>query len=210
MKLIVMSAPHLFKEEGDVINALFEAGMDIFHLRKPGVSIPALRTLIEQIDPACRQMLVLHQHHALCDEFELPRRHYPEQLRQHHAASGFADQQQRGLILSTSIHDLDSISPCSAFEYVFFSPVFDSISKAGYHSKLPTSFRLERKSGWPAVIALGGIEASHVEQVSAMNFDGLAVLGAIWNIGQSPVENFLALHRACLLIKNSEQINLKP
>ncbi len=204
MKLIVMSAPHLFKEEGGVINALFEAGMDIFHLRKPGVSIPALRTLIEQIDQAYRNMLVLHQHHALCDEFQLPRRHYPEQLRQHHAASGFADQQQRGLILSTSIHDLDSISACNAFEYVFFSPVFDSISKAGYHSKLPTNFRLERKSGWPAVIALGGIEARHVEQVSAMNFDGLAVLGAIWNIGQSPVENFLALHRACLLINNSE------
>jgi thiamine-phosphate pyrophosphorylase len=204
MKLIVMSTSHLFIEEGDVINALFEAGMDIFHLRKPGASIPALRTLIEQIDPAYRNMLVLHQHHALCDEFELPRRHYPEQLRQHHAASGFADLQQRGLKLSTSIHELDSISAYSAFEYVFFSPVFDSISKAGYHSKLPTNFRLERKSGWPAVIALGGIEARHVEQVSAMNFDGLAVLGAIWNIGQSPVENFLALHRACLLIKNSE------
>jgi thiamine-phosphate pyrophosphorylase len=204
MKLIVMSTPHFFKEEGDVINALFDAGMNIFHLRKPEASIPALRILIEQIDPAYRHMLVLHQHHALCDEFQLPRRHYPEQLRQHHAASGFADQQQRGIKLSTSIHHLDSIASFSAFEYVFFSPVFDSISKAGYHSKLPTNFRLERKSGWPAVIALGGIEARHVEQVSAMNFDGLAVLGAIWNIGQSPVENFLALHRACLLIKNSE------
>lgn len=204
MELIVISSPDLIDHEAEVINALFNAGMRLFHLRKPKASLPELRKLLEDIDPDYRAMLVLHQHHVLGEEYQLIRRHYPEWLRRQHDASYFADQRQGGIKLSTSIHKLESLPELTAFNYVFFSPVFNSISKPGYHTNLPANFSLPKKSGLPGVIALGGVDASNVEKVSAMNFDGSAILGAIWNRGGSPLENFKQIRYACSVIKVQE------
>lgn len=204
MEIIVISSPDLIENEAEVINALFNAGMHLFHIRKPNASLPELRKLLKDIDPGYRAMLVLHQHQVLCDEYRLNRRHYPEALRRQHDASYFADQRQRGIKLSTSIHKLESLPEFTAFDYVFFSPVFNSISKPGYQTNIPANFTLPEKSGLPGVIALGGIEACNVEKVSAMNFDGIAVLGAIWNRGGSPLKNFKQIQYACSVIKVQE------
>jgi len=202
MRLIVLSAPDHLVDEAAVINGLFEAGMDLFHIRKPHSGIAEVRTLIEGIDPAYHHLLVLHQHHVLCDAFGLTRRHYPEALRQQQDAQCFADLQQQGIRLSTSIHHLQSLPGLSAFEYVFFSPVFNSISKVGYYSKLAAEFKCSSIPGFPAVFALGGISADNIAEVSAMNFDGVGVLGAIWNMGQCPLDNFRLVQRACQVLQS--------
>ena len=35
MKLILMTTPYFFVEEHQIINALFDEGLEILHLRKP-------------------------------------------------------------------------------------------------------------------------------------------------------------------------------
>jgi thiamine-phosphate pyrophosphorylase len=193
MELIIISSPDWLENEAKCINALFAAGMHLFHLRKPNSSFFALQSLLDDIEPAYRALVVLHQHHELCKQYGLPRRHYPEAMRFQHAPAYFADLQQQGITLSTSIHRLDSISELMEFDYVFFSPVFDSISKRGYNSTLPVDFRLPERSASPRVIALGGVEAGNIHQIRAMNFDGIAVLGAMWNKDECPVEEFLRI-----------------
>ena len=41
MKLIVVTTPTFFVEEDQIINALFEEGLDILHLRKPDAFFPS-------------------------------------------------------------------------------------------------------------------------------------------------------------------------
>jgi thiamine-phosphate pyrophosphorylase len=196
MKLIVVSSPHLLANEAFIINQLFSAGMGVFHLRKPGASLDTIKALLDQINPAFLPMVVLHQHHDLKATYNLVRLHYPKALLKETDPSIITSYARSGVKLSTSIHDLELLSSSSIFHYVFYSPVFDSISKPGYCGKLTSDFKLAIADGDPAVIALGGINHHNIQQLSAMNFDGAAVLGAIWNAPGNPIENFLRLNYA--------------
>lgn len=204
MELIVISSPDLLENEAAIINALFSAGMGLFHLRKPGASVAELRALLQDIDPAFRTKLVLHQHHLLCSEYELKRRHFPEALRLQYDQDYFVDQRQQGIHCSTSIHSLDLLPALTAFEYVFFGPVFNSISKPGYETSLALDFQIPEGSEPPAIIALGGIEPGNVQQVKTMNFLGIAVLGAIWNNAGNPVHHFKRLSETCMAYSNKQ------
>lgn len=192
MELIVISSPEFLQDEARVINELFAAGMKRFHLRKPNASVAKLIELISAIDPGYRSEVVLHQQHELADGFSMHRRHYPEALRLIQAELLEA-QKRRGMGLSTSIHKLEHACTLSVFDYVFFSPVFNSISKLGYHGTLSPEFRLSKSEGTPAIIALGGVDYGNIPLAMEMNFDGVAVLGAIWNKPGSPVEHFLRI-----------------
>lgn len=192
MELIVLSSPEFLHDEARLINELFAVGMKRFHLRKPNGSIAKFTKVLNAIDSCFRKQVVLHQHHELADTFAMERRHYPEALRLLQADM-VADQKRRGIGLSTSIHKLEHANALSDFDYVFFSPVFNSISKLGYHGALAPDFRLSKPKAAPAIIALGGVDVANIPLVRAMNFDGVAVLGAIWNKPGSPVNNFLSI-----------------
>ena len=65
------------------------------------------------------------------------------------------------------------------FSYAFLSPVFDSISKADYKAK---QFDLSlRKKTSTKLIALGGITEENQYRAIDMGFDGVAMMGSIWN-----------------------------
>lgn len=181
MELIVISDPGTVANEAVIINRLFEAGMTRFHLRKPDWNGNQLSNLLKGIDQVFYRNIALHQQHSLTNIFDTMRLHYTEKQRLSTDKEKLNDQQQKGHVLSTSVHHLAEIPLLQCFEYVFFSPVFNSISKPGYQSQLEDGFRLEKMNALPKVIALGGIDESNLTQVREMNFDGAAVLGAIWN-----------------------------
>ena len=108
-------------------------------------------------------------------------------------------------------------SPCSSFDYVFLSPLFESISKPGYGGGrgdgTGASAKFWRSGGddgqgssspSPAlaaallsaresprrlgVVALGGVDASRLRLVSGLGFEAAAVLGAVWGGERDPVE----------------------
>ena len=87
-------------------------------------------------------------------------------------------------------HDLHS---CHTFEevqankkhidYVFLSPIFDSISKQGYRAAFTDDeLRRAHSNGIidDRVIALGGITPTNARKAIALGFGGVAVLGDIW------------------------------
>ena len=73
-------------------------------------------------------------------------------------------------------------------DYVFLSPLFDSISKPGYHSAIDpaeAAERLRRRKG--RIVALGGIRPANIARVRRIGFDGAAVLGAAWSADEKAV-----------------------
>jgi thiamine-phosphate pyrophosphorylase len=80
----------------------------------------------------------------------------------------------------------------NVFDYVFLSPVFDSISKPGYFRNDELGMMSDE---WKAlvktkVIALGGIDASNIHKTKELGFDGAAVLGAVWGESEMVLQSF--------------------
>lgn len=201
MELIVISKPSFFEGEARLINQLFEAGMPRFHLRKESVEMKTAETfrktfrdLLTGIDPKYYDRIALHQFHEMACDFNIRSIHYPETERlagkHHHVLSN------RDLTLSTSIHRIKQLTDLENFKYTFYGPVYNSISKKDYPGTISTDFRLQTESA-TKVIALGGIDLSKVELVRQMNFDGLAILGALWNDPGQAIFNFKMILQKC-------------
>jgi thiamine-phosphate pyrophosphorylase len=198
MKLILISSPVAIADEPTLINELFAAGLEIFHLRKPAVPAAEVEKLLARIKPVYYPRIALHQHHNLAEQFGINRFHFPEQEQQQQSASAWPGLRAAGYTLSTSVHQPETLKKLPpVFSYVFLSTVFTSISKPGYTSVFVGNFYLPEEEKNNPVIALGGITQTHIRQVREMNFDGAAVLGAIWQEPDSALENFKNLQNAC-------------
>ena len=190
MQLIVISNPEAIANEAGIINRLFEAGLTRLHLRKPGYSEQKMAALLKQIDEQFYHHIALHQYHETAQDFGIERLHYTEQQRMNISAGKLAAQNKQGYILSTSIHNVAVLPSLKWFDYAFLSPVFNSISKPGYMTNFAESLYLNKQCNYLNIIALGGINMSNINKIKAMNFDGAAVLGTIWNEPEIAVSNF--------------------
>ena len=79
----------------------------------------------------------------------------------------------------------------SGFEYIFFSPVFKSISKADYFPQQNIQFIKNQIQfiNPNNLIALGGITRDNFQLALDAGFNGVALLGAIWK-NKNPVGYF--------------------
>jgi thiamine-phosphate pyrophosphorylase len=198
MKLIVISSPAPIPDEARRINQLFDAGLEIFHLRKPTYRESLVFELIRDIEPEHHQKIALHQHHDLAAAFGINRLHFPEKNRNLVEESELQDLKTAGFRLSTSVHSLETLGQLpSCFRYAFFGPVFNSISKPGYAATIPVDFCLTEEDKTVPVIALGGIDESNIALIREMNFDGAALLGTIWTVPEKAKHNFINLRNLC-------------
>lgn len=191
---MVISNPSFFKAEAQLINELFDLGMQRFHLRKPGSDKKAYELLLSKIDSRYLERIALHQFHELGPEFGIQRLHFKEHQRLLSLQSRFEG--QPSITLSTSIHSINHTTDLHYFKYTFLGPVFQSISKENYPGTIPWDFQLKH-FGETKVIALGGITAAKIQQLQQMNFDGAAVLGAVWKVPEQAMRSFKALQKAC-------------
>lgn len=174
MRLIVLSPPGNLPGEHRAVRALFEQGMECFHLRKPEMDEAGYRQYIAAIPAVYHNRIVVHDHHHLAGSYALGGVHGKQAV-----ADG-------GRTASRSVHELKEGAACEGVvDYVFLSPVFDSISKKGYKSPFDRDvlrrwLREAQPDRKTAVVALGGMDASRVAVVADLGFDGLAVLGALW------------------------------
>lgn len=180
MDLIVISSPTGIADECRIINSLFQLGLLRFHIRKPDDDENQLRKCIEGINPQYYNRLSLHQHHQLAGEYGIKGLHYTEKARTASKLKEYKKLAEQGYVLSTSVHDIAVLSSLEFFDYAFYGPVFDSISKPSYRSRIKADFRLNKETTKLKVIALGGIDESRLATLLRMNFDGAAVLGSIW------------------------------
>ena len=81
------------------------------------------------------------------------------------------------------LHDHFELADGQQYDYLFLSPIFDSISKKGYRSAFsPEQLTKAGKEGVinERVIALGGITPEKKTAIKDWNFGGIAVLGFLW------------------------------
>ena len=172
--IVLLSYPTVISNETLIINRLLAQHPHlIFHLRKPSWENAAFRELIQSIDVAFHARIVIHQHHELMDSFALKGVHYTEKYR----LSGKQDDR----IISTSFHQLEEARKNeSGYHYFFCSPVFPSISKAGYSTNEVWDISNESNHFKEKAIALGGVDLSRFTEVRQRGFQHIAVLGTIW------------------------------
>lgn len=195
--LLVISNPTAVTDEANIINALFEEGLQIFHLRKPAMAVTEIDELMKKIEPAYYNRIAIHQHHQMAKQYSINRLHFTEPARKTADEQTFIQLKSAGCNLSTSIHQTNeykNISPC--FSYTFFGPVFNSISKQEYHSGITDDFVFPVLANHPEVIAIGGITTGNAQKAITMNFRSIAVLGAVWQNPDKSVEQFKALQKA--------------
>lgn len=181
MQLIVITAAHFIADEAAIINDMFAAGMPRLHIRKPDASAGQIQQLLQGIHSSYRPRLVLHHCHTLAAHYGITRLHFTEQARQQTDYHNWQQLQSDGYLLSTSLHQYASVATLpSCFEYAFLGPVFDSISKPGYYKTISDDFRLNKHTQPLPLIALGGITPDKLPQLQAMQFNGAAVMGFLW------------------------------
>lgn len=196
MELVVISHPDKVKNEADIINHLFMNGLNKIHLRKPDWSLEQTISLIKQIEPAYRTRIALHQQHTIAIDLDIKHLHFKEKDRRGICREILDFLRESDMILSTSIHDLTEISSLKCFDYCFYGPVFNSISKVNYQGKLSDNFNLPLNKG-AHLYAIGGICKENIHQVKNLGFDGVGVLGTIWEKPENAVNNFKELKKIC-------------
>lgn len=176
MKLILITSPTYFVEEDKIITSLFEEGLDILHLRKPDTAPMYAERLLTLIPEQYHKRIVVHGHFYLKEEFRLKGIHL--NLRNPNAPDNYKGH------ISCSCHSLEEVKERKRnYDYVFMSPVFDSISKQDYNAQYsPEEIKKAHKQGIidKKVYALGGIDVHNIKEVKKYGFGGAAVMGAIW------------------------------
>ena len=96
------------------------------------------------------------------------------------------------LTMTTSFHSIKMLlSSKRIYEYVFLSPVFDSISKMGHKGAYnPDELKDVLNKTHHTVIALGGLEINNVRLAKEYGFSGIALQGTIWKSEKNRVETF--------------------
>ncbi len=193
--IIVISDIELIANEASIVNLLFDEGLMVFHLRKYNNSKTEITDFLKQVKSEYHNRIALHQFHEMANEFGINRLHFSEQDRVLKNESDFQQLKQLGFILSTSVHTVKEYNKLpSCFDYVFISPVFDSISKPNYKAQIFDLSSINKKTT-TKLIALGGITAKNCTQAFEMGFDGIALLGSIWKSNDALSEFKIIKHQ---------------
>ncbi|TGE27534.1 thiamine phosphate synthase [Hymenobacter metallicola] len=191
-QLLLISPPEPVPHEHQLLKALFDAGLTTFHLRKPGASVAEVESYLQAVPREFHSRIMLHQHHALAGQLGLRGVHLPAAAR-----AVWEGKLGPGQRLSTSLHSLPELAAAPPrYDYVFLSPIFDSISKAGYRAGFELAELRAALQGpaQPLVLALGGVDAATLPIAQELGFAGAAVLGAVWQ-QPNPVAAFRELQR---------------
>lgn len=176
MRIVVITEEGFAKGEAAAVRQLLDQGADRVHLRKPGAAEADVRRLIESLPEEYYPRLTLHDRLPLAAEYGIGGVHLNS--RNPEVPDGFD-----GLV-SRSCHSLEEVAAHSREDYVFLSPIFDSISKSGYRSAFTREqLRVAAEEGivGPRVAALGGVRPEHLPLLREWGFGGAALLGCVWS-----------------------------
>ena len=202
MKIIVVSPQTAVKDEIDTVTSLFEAGLDLLHVRKPGYSKKRIENYIQKIPKKYWNKIVIHSHHTLALKYKLKGIHLTRKHRKKEFITALKVQYLKffksDITISATYHNLANIyENVEEFDYVFLSPIFDSISKSGYQSGFNFhSLKVAMSKTSLKVIAIGGIELNRLDKIQNLGFSGIALAGTIWQ-SNDRINDFLAIKEKC-------------
>ena len=174
--ITVITLPYFFDGEAEQIVQLLHSSVDLIHIRKPESKAEEVERLIEAIPSKYYPRLVLHDHYELAVKYHLHGVHL----------NGRNPRPPKGWkgSVSKSCHSCEEVLEWKGkCDYVSLSPIFDSISKQGYHAAFSSSEIEEaRRAGIidQKVLALGGVTFNKIDDVLRMGFGGGMILGDAW------------------------------
>ena len=176
--MILITNPQQVSNETEIINALFEEGLEVLHLRKPGFDQVQMCEFISKIDQRFHSRIMIHSHYELLDSYNLKGLHFTEKTK--YLLPDYDDVQCTKSMAVHELAELKSIRPTVG--YILLSPLFPSVSKEGYSKKwdieeLKPELAKTRSFG---TVALGGITLKNVKTVKELGFQDFALLGSIW------------------------------
>ncbi|CAM1341848.1 thiamine phosphate synthase [Tenacibaculum aestuarii] len=192
--MIVLIAPEKdIPNEIEILQQLFKEGLDYYHFRKPDKNYEEHVAYLSQIDEKYHNRIVTHYFHELINEFNLKGIHFQEQKRIDVLENGseyFIGLNMIGKTMSSSFHEPSASANCDIeFDYHLLSPVFSSISKKGYEGRGFDVNHIDK-----TIVGMGGINTETIQKTVALGFQGIGVLGGVWNT-ENPVESFKNIKR---------------
>lgn len=189
MNLLIITRPDFFPGEQAAVVSLFRNGLETLHLRKPDASPTELEAFLRSLPDEYLSRIVIHDHFQLALRYPLKGIHLNSRHPQ--PPAGYTGS------VSASCHSLEEVERRKpSCDYLFLSPIYDSISKSGYASAYPPALLAEaRERGLidRKVIALGGVTQERLPRLRALGFGGAALLGDVW---MQPEARFLPHFRA--------------
>lgn len=189
MKLIIITSPTYIVGEAFLIEKLLSLGIDRVHIRKPSYTEKDTIKLLLKISPIFYHRIVLHDYHYLALKYNnIGGIHINK--RNPVVPNGYKGK------VTASCHSLKEVSILkNKYNYVFLSPIFNSISKQGYKSAFTHEELLEANKNRiidEKVYALGGVTQKLLRNVHDYGFGGAALLGDIWNrVAQKDFDNYI-------------------
>lgn len=186
MKLIVISRSKNIPDEGKVIRALMENGVEHFHLRKPTMQTSDMRKLIESIPEHFHNRIVIHSHHKLATTYKLGGIHLTGLHRKRRFSTWWRIRRLRiavsNPVISTSFQKLGHVySSNRTYTYAFLGALFDRLT-----GKFSPGFNVHsvssaiKKSRSP-LIARGGVKGEHIAECRELGFAGAAFASSVWD-----------------------------
>lgn len=196
MKIVLITSGKRFKNESLLINKLFDNGLECLHIRKPGLKLSGYEEFLNKINSKYHNRIIIHEHFNLIKNFELKGAHLSSRKIGNPILSFFKyfflKFKYSNISFSTSFYKLEKLyNRTKKFDYVFISPVFNSISNNGYYAAFDElDVRNVLKQTTINVVARGGINLKNAIKAYKMGFYGVAPQSQIWN-SSDPVEEFL-------------------
>ena len=198
MKLIVFSSHNGLHSEPKQVVRMFEHGLETLHLRKPKLSSKDLVEYLELIPSEYHDRIVIHSHHKLVKKFSLKGVHFSKVHREksYNTKLKYLSFRLRfgNILITRSCHKIYKLQEnINRYAYVFLSPMFETISKKA-HSGLFSERHIKKALATTKnkVYALGGIDESKFKDLNELGFEGVALLGAIWNTDKEPFNAYLS------------------
>lgn len=182
-RFIAITAPGFIPNEAQQWEQLFKAGLKRLHVRKPGIKPAQLVAILKLVPEEYHEKMVLHGFPELFSEYRFAGYHGRDDEKK--KLTFYGEQ-----TFSTSAHswkeaeDLLQVS-----DYVFLSPLFDSISKEGYLAN-PDLMEFPEHLLGKKIYALGGVTADNWEDAMDFGYHGVAVLGSLWEKSDRVWEQF--------------------
>lgn len=190
--LLVISPTKAGHYEASVAGRLFACGLRHFILRLPRAERADYESFLEHIAPEYRRRILIAGHYELLSAYDLGGIYLPT-AQYDGALPSLASWQ----IVGTGVHSVSElralVSKPRRLDFVLCSPVFDSISKAGYKASEVLRTLPQQIGVCPyRLIALGGMTPLGYVTACHWGYDGVAVLGDIWSARGEELTRYLA------------------
>ena len=176
MKLILLTSTDFFVEEDKILSILFEEGLDVLHLRKPGSEPVFCERLLTLLPQEFYNRIVVHDHFYLRDEFDLLGVHLSRR-------NPVAPVNYNGPVTRTC-YSLDEVERHKReAQYILLRNIFDSISEPENKASFtPEQLKDALRGGIidKKIMAEGGLSLENIALVREMGFGGAVIRGDLW------------------------------